>query len=767
MSVKKSARVELNVLNKGFVTEASLVNFPVGSSTDEQNFDLNKDGSRDRRLGMDYEDSHLVQTITMTTPPAFNTYRWRNPGEVANTELLVVQVGNTLQFYKNDKDTISRNFIQSLPIDLENPSKRVHMASVGKFLVVTSGSKEIQAFTYSNAGVVSKFSYRLKIRDLFGVDDFYYTGTGTNNIVTDEYSYFRPPSMTEAHSYNLRNQSWGMIRASSTRAGFKDPIDEFNYENTNEFPNNCDTVWYGMYNKNASEEVFSGYRVKRTIDGSTAAAKGYFIIDALDRGTSRVSEYQKNQTAQGFTQFQVTSLPSDSTSGGASVCAEFASRVFYAGFSGPLINGDSKSPDLSTYILFSRLIKTTDDLGRCYQDGDPTGRGTSDIVDTDGGFIRISGAKNITNLISLNDSLVVIAENGVWVVSGGSQYGFAATNYKVEMVSNFGSIAKWSAVTDGVKVLYWSDNGISVVSKNQYGDFVWESVTATTIKRYYESLEVVDMNLVSGVYDSYENRVRWIFKEEDLFVGTKTSELILDLTIGAFYKFSVNRSVNGPEILTAFNTPSYKNSTLDDTVVVLGNPITVGGQTVTVNTSVRQDGARAVKYLAVKKESDTAYSISFALYNNTSFRDWKSVDGVGIDADAYLITGAITADDTSIHKQVPYLVMHFKRTETGFKDVLGELVPINQSSCLVRSQWDWANSVKSHKWGQDFQAYRYRMHYIPENVLDDFDTGFQMITTRNKVRGRGRAFSFHMRTEPDKDCRMVGWSLSVNGNSNV
>lgn len=46
--------------------------------------------------------------------------------------------------------------------------------------------------------------------------------------------------------------------------------------------------------------------------------------------------------------------------------------------------------------------------------------------------------KNITNLVALNDSLVVIAENGVWVIAGGNQYGFTATNYKVDMVSSFG-----------------------------------------------------------------------------------------------------------------------------------------------------------------------------------------------------------------------------------------------------------------------------------------------------------------------------------------
>lgn len=125
----------------------------------------------------------------------------------------------------------------------------------------------------------------------------------------------------------------------------------------------------------------------------------------------------------------------------------------------------------------------------------------------------------------------------------------------------------------------------------------------------------------------------------------------------------------------------------------------------------------------------------------------------------------MTADDTAIHKQVPYLIMHFKRTENGFEDDAGNLIPINQSSCIVQSQWDWANTSNSNKWSSEFQAYRYRIHYVPTGVSDEYDTGFQLITTRNKIRGRGRAFSFYMKTEPGKDCRMVGWSISVNGNS--
>ena len=298
MPTKKSARAELNNLAKGFITEASPVNFPIGATLDEQNFELNKDGTRDRRLGMDFEQNFEYRTVnTISNKPAFNTFRWKNPGGVANTELLVVQVDNKLLFYRNDRDTISKNFLQEFSILLYE-SRRISITSVGKFLVVTSGSKEVQAFTYSDAGMISSFTFRLKIRDLFGVDDLYSISGSTVDIASDERCDYRPNSVTGAHAYNLRNQSWAITRQSSSRGGFKDPIEDFEYECDGEYPSNSDVIWPSLYNKTSAEEVFSGRKGKRSNDGKTPAAKGFFIIDALDRGTSRLAEYQCNQTLQ-------------------------------------------------------------------------------------------------------------------------------------------------------------------------------------------------------------------------------------------------------------------------------------------------------------------------------------------------------------------------------------------------------------------------------------------------------------------------------------
>ena len=156
MPVKKSARAELNNLVKGIITEASPVNFPSGATRDEQNFELNKDGTRDRRLGMDYETGYQLRLFGVPNTVAFNTFRWKSPGGIANKEFLVTQVGAFIYFYDNTKDAISPHLEIGYEIGSADSNNRFSFASVGKYLVVATGKKELVGFAYED-GVVTKF----------------------------------------------------------------------------------------------------------------------------------------------------------------------------------------------------------------------------------------------------------------------------------------------------------------------------------------------------------------------------------------------------------------------------------------------------------------------------------------------------------------------------------------------------------------------------------------------------------------------------------
>jgi hypothetical protein len=198
--------------------------------------------------------------------------------------------------------------------------------------------------------------------------------------------------------------------------------------------------------------------------------------------------------------------------------------------------------------------------------------------------------------------------------------------------------------------------------------------------------------------------------------------------------------------------------------VLVGSDVTLSDiEAVVVNVSSRGAALLSTRYLCIVLSAGVP-KMTFGYFNNSRFLDWESVDNVGTDAYGFFTTGAVTAGDSSATKQIPYLVLHFRRTEDGVDE---EFIPINVSGCLVRTQWDFSNSINSKKWSSSFQGYRHRRAYLVDDIEDPYDTGFELVTTRNKIRGRGKAFAFHMETESGKDCQIVGWSISINGNAVV
>ena len=160
-------------------------------------------------------------------------------------------------------------------------------------------------------------------------------------------------------------------------------------------------------------------------------------------------------------------------------------------------------------------------------------------------------------------------------------------------------------------------------------------------------------------------------------------------------------------------------------------------------------------------DGDTVLT-TFAHRKDTTFVDWKTALGTAaIDAAGFITTGTQIASDSGIDKQIPYLIMHFKRTETG---VDSNYQPTPASSCMFRGMWNFSNSSASNQWTPLRQGYRYVKPRMVTSLTDTYDTGFEMITTKNKLRGKGKAFALHFETEPGKDCQILGWNISLNVN---
>lgn len=728
--------------------------------------------------------------------PSLHTFSWIGPGGIENLRFIVVQIGKTIQIIDTSVEPYSEGVIYQERLDTVEENPRLSFATVNSELVVATNQPDILIYSYDGTNI-SKRVGRIKIRDMFGVEDKYKVedSPGIGGIIGEEGMseedpeegteeeidlteglglLFRPTVPTDAHIYNLRNQTWA-LPAYKTTDRISDMVNGGAFGDAiGRFPSNSDNSNYAMAPEPAAKGKYNPQadrfwvQTMRNPVGTHRAPMGHFIIDALHRGQSRLSEAAYLRDLYGLS-YPIGALPLDSTKGGARFVAEYAGRVFYSGFSDIVYGPDSKSPKLSSYVMFSQLVRTPDDAFKCYQDGDPTSKDLPDLVDTDGGFIRLSGASNICAMINLGKSLMVFAENGVWMISGNGDDGFTANNQMVTKITERGTKYSDTIVTVDGTAMYWSEDGIYHLRQNEYGDWGASSLTEDTIQSFYADISSEERLYCKGLYDSYDKKVRWVYNN---FIDASgpSKELVFDVQLGAFYPNEIEtlKGLKYPRVCSLAIIPPFRVGRSQEPITHEAQGVVYNGEPVIYPSLVEVSATKEVAYLSVYSYNSGTLDYGFTTYSNTDFRDWVEVDGVGVDAEAVLVTGYLSGGDFSRNKQVPYINFHLERTERGFRqEGDGGLTPIGESSCIVQSQWSWNNSPVNGKWGEPFQAYRYRRSYTPYGPTDNYDSGETIISTRNKLRGMGKVLSLKINTEPYKDLKLVGWSVSMDMNANV
>src|SRR5690554_1314170 len=202
---RQIAPLEVNSFVQGLVTEASPLTFPENASLDEDNFELLRDGSRRRRLGMDYEEGYQVVNTGQASPVggeiALTTFNWENAGGDSNKELLVVQAGTNIRVFDLDINPLSTGQVYSTNISGADPTQVFSFASVDGTLVCTTGEASVVEITY-NGGTFSRRNRRIKIRDFFGVEDTYLqTETFTEISRDEEYGKFTVDLVSGSWTY--------------------------------------------------------------------------------------------------------------------------------------------------------------------------------------------------------------------------------------------------------------------------------------------------------------------------------------------------------------------------------------------------------------------------------------------------------------------------------------------------------------------------------------------------------------------------------------
>lgn len=767
--VKQVQRNEVLGFSRGLVTELNPLNSQPDTTSAESNFEIHFDGTRSRRLGLDMESRGVLHATprdwASLAESSINTYYWEGVAGNQENSLVVFQIQDTIYLYQIAGGVFGETILRAtINLGFTPPSDSISFTSVEGLLIIASGSDSLHCISYSElTEAFTLKEFRIKIRDTFGLEE-----TQDPNFETNPaYRGY----LTGQHYYNLYNQSWAYPRR-PWDASQTDPLDAVllgaQQSIANRFaPSNSDMVWSGMDRKPLSEtsnesfDAFNYAQYAGLIGSTSKAAKGFFIIDALDRGRTRLEAWNAHKALYPMcgTLIPVIPAPADKTLGGPTSVATHAGRVFYSGIKGQVSSGDGRSPNLSNYVFFTQLVSGFTDLGKCYQEGDPTSREEADVVDTDGGFFSVSGAVNIHTMFSVGDRLILVAENGVWGVVGGSGYGFSATNYKVEKYSTYGGVPGHSFIEYGGSGYFWGWDGIYVIKKDQFGDYQVTSLSSGLIDTFYQNLGDEARRSCYGFVDRVRRVIRWCYVIGDRFNGGITHELVFDLKYQAMVHMEHAPSQGGEAVLFSGIPHGELSKRVFETDVYVGDSECFAGDlAIQAHNSQQKELDSNAKFISLYRVDGKA-NIVFTEYTNLNFQDW-AFTGNPKDAAAFMETNAFTGGDFSIKKQVPYLVMAFAETE---KYVNGDMVD-TESSCLGRFKWDLTHMARSGKWGSLQQLYRKRRFYM-HNV--DIDNGYSINVSKTKIRGSGRAFSLRIETEPKKDCHIFGWNLSLTGNGVV
>lgn len=732
----------------GLNTEASYFTFPPNTWKDGDNVVPKISGALQKRTRIDLESNYALFgrdiSIGEVDSIAYTVYEWNNA--LDNTHYLVVQQGRYIRIYSNTSVSTSTTYtgfeidlnsyrLSSLTYGYLYDKTPISCASVGINLLITS--TRIRPILVSSTGTTFNVtSITLNIRDFTGIDDGYQGANIATKVPIASY--------TVAHKYNLYNQGWTQSK-----------VDTY-YTDTGltHVPSNAQSWIYG---KDTSDD-FDGLLLDKQDFGNSPAPRGHYILDFITKsrnaasGISGVDEYDSIS-------YLIASIYGQSS---CAACTFFAGRAWYAGF--------KNDP---TVVLFSQVAVDTSAYGNCYQANDPTAEVLSDLLDSDGGYITIQDAGNILDIKSFTNGVVVFATNGVWSISGTLQAGFTATGYEVKKISAQGCVSKGSVLIIDDKIYYWSNNSICVLEGDVLSTVTSKPITDNVIRTLYANIPPIAKERCRSAYNSSTKTIQWLYNNaatstDTAHLSRKANVLVFDTRLGAFYTLSITSSTSYPYIVDVVATKETATTSVNYNVYAGSDPVIASADTVIAAVPTTYATEKQFKYLTVVPNG-SVWNTTFAdtLTSDDApakFYDWYSFDSVGVSYSSYILTG-YSFDPTGPSKkhQSTYITTFMEKTETGFTV---DYDPLNESSCIMQTRWDFTGTTTAGKWDAGQQVYRHTRNFIPSTIAD-YDDGYDVVVTKNKVRGRGRSLQLKFSAEADYDMKLLGWSVPTYGGTNV
>jgi hypothetical protein len=711
-----------NNFTRGLVTEFTAMNFPENAVTDTDNCVYNEFGEVSRRPGMDFEPGNVKISLGALAvhPNVFVEFEWFSVGNEGTVKFLVQQIGEHLRFFSaSEQNSLSDGYVGSgvyIPTfrspgvsDAEIASQEVSMTSGNGYLFVSHPLCDPFYVSYNQT--TNSFTPRritVQIRDIEGIDDGLATST-------------RPATLSNTHRYNLLNQGWYHRFSFSTGSSTINTgviLDSWRPNNAgantgarNDFPSNADIWW--LYKRTALQsdtpkgpepgtEIFDSQLANQVSLGNTPAPKGYYIYTA----------WNVNRTAM----TGLSGLPQE-TSGTArpSSIVFYAGRVWYAG---------TKANKYSSTLYFSQLAERDDQFGRCYQVNDPTSEATFDLIDTDGGTIRLPLAERVTGMGVINDFLLVLCSNCIYAIRGTDNGPFRATNYTIEYISAIGVPNYKSVVPIDGGFIWWAYDAIYSLSRDQIGiGFVVNNLSKPTIQSFIETVPFANRDFIKGAFSRKDQTVRWIFSDDPNLTGYRYNRVLeLATAAQAFFPYTISRDLS-PRIVgisclagqeQTFTEVQVTTTTLVDVTLTTEEPVFTREPTFIPSPEV-------FKFSVVD-----GTQFSFAEIFDVENVDWRSKNSIGVQYSSYGISGYRVRGE---------MLRSYNASPTTFV-----VENLDGASLLVAGIWDYGERQSN-----PHEVYLFRP-----------GVGYQM--RKLKLRGKGRSLQIRFDSVGRAPFKLVGWS---------
>lgn len=799
----------VNNFIKGLITEASVMSYPEGASSDELNCDLLKNGARQRRRGAEYEEDFQASSFEVPEGSFVHTQTWQNVSGIGGTEFLVVQVDNMVYFYDKSYSILSAGE-KSFSINLADYSANNNISvstspisvssSIGYLVIVSAAINPIKVSYDSSLDTISVTKITIEIRDFeylgmsCSISSITRTGGNTVTIVTKTNHALSIDDKVEVECDNTSSVDLSGFNGTFTVDTVPSPT-SFTYKLTGSnqslisitgevtkktFPNLIpssitNNYQYDLYNMGWNEEVSLDYRglttpyeyyiSKGDFEGYPPRNKPWWVgrhPDSTDAGdTTRFSAQPFYSFTPGNTlapnghyilNFFNQNRSKESGISGVPSVVEKARFNCTASYAGRVWYAGLNSKKNGGKIFFSTVLETEKDFGKCYQKADPTGEDTAGVVDSDGGFIIIPEASEIKALYATGSILYILASNGIWSIGGVDQI-FKATEYYVSKISNFGIINSRTLSNVSGTPVYWGNAGIYAITVDNGAPTV--NIISDNIKTFYDNISNDAKKNATSVFDRLNNRIYWIYSTSDEGIsGKKNNLLILDMTLQAFFPWTVSdKNTNTPYILDAVYLSGLGSETVTFNVFNKANNQVIenstSGNTVVIDNSTSSSSTTEIKFL-VSVVSSGVRKITFATFTNRDFLDWDSVN-----YSSYAETGYDFQGSATVKKNTPYITTYLKRTEENFVSSGSGYTVDYPSGCILTVKWDL--SVDSSRWSSPSQIYRMMNYPLvnPSNLT--FTYPYDTIVCRTKVRGKGRVLRMRFESEQGKDFYLIGW----------